>query len=363
MNNCLGIINLDEDERRMGELVNKRNLAAVPIGARYRIIDFSLSNMKNSGIESIGIFVKTNARALVDHLKNGRPWDLHRKNGLKVFNFSDEDLVFDDVHSFAENLEYIKNSKKEYVLLAPSYMICNIDYNKVLDEHKKSSNDITLIYKRVSTANEYFINCDALKIDEDRKLVSVEKNTGRRAKCSISMEMYIMSTELFIDIVLKSLRSGLYRKIKSFINEKLDELRVGCYEYNGYLACVNSLKSYYRVNMDLLNEKINDELFNDDRPILTKTKDEAPTLYTDDSKISNSIIANGCCIEGEVKNSIIGRRVHIHKGSKIEDCVILQQSNINKNCRLSNVIVDKGGVIEECECFIGNEITPVVVGK
>lgn len=363
MNNCLGIINLDEDVRDMGELVKKRNLAAVPIAARYRVIDFILSNMKNSDVESIGIFVETKARALVDHLKNGRPWDLHRKNGLKVFNFSDEDLTFDDVHSFAEDMEYIKNSKKEYVLLAPSYMICNINYREILDEHKKLGNDVTLIYKNVSTANEYFINCDVLEINEDRKLVSVEKNTGNKANCNISMEMYIMSTELFIDIILKSIKGGLYRKVKTFINENLDKLNVKCYEYKGYLACVNSLKAYYNVNMELLNQEVNEELFGKDRPIVTKTKDEAPTLYTSDSEISNSIIANGCYIEGEVKNSIIGRRVHIHKGCKIENSIILQESDINKNSRLSKVITDKGCVVEEFECFIGRNDQPVVLGK
>ena len=148
--------------------------------------------------------------------------------------------------------------------------------------------------------------------------------------------------------------------MKTFINENLD---VECYEYKGYLACVNSLKSYYNLNMELLNQEVNEELFQKDRPIVTKTKDEAPTLYTSDSEISNSIIANGCYIEGEVKNSIIGRRVHIHKGCKIEDSIILQESDINKNSRLSKVITDKGSTIEEFECFIGSNNDPVVVGK
>ena len=176
MNNCLGIINLDENVRDMGELVKKRNLAAVPIAARYRVIDFILSNMKNSDVESIGIFVETKARALVDHLKNGRPWDLHRKNGLKVFNFSDEDLTFDDVHSFAEDMEYIKNSKKEYVLLAPSYMICNIDYEKIIDEHKDSGRDVTIVYKHLKESKSSFDDCNVLNIDEGGRVISIGEN-------------------------------------------------------------------------------------------------------------------------------------------------------------------------------------------
>lgn len=363
MNNFLGIINLDEDERNMGELVKKRNLAATPILARYRVIDFVLSNMTNSGIENINIFVKKNSRALVDHLKNGRPWDLHRRNGLRLFNFSNEDPAYDDIHAFADNLEFLKNSNKKYVLLAPSYMICNIDYTKVIKEHERLGNDITLVYKKTNKAKEFFVNCDVLNINENRKLVSVEKNTGSASNKNISMEMYIMSTDLFIDIVLKSIRNGLYKKVKEYISKNVDKLNIRCYEFEGYVACVNSLNSYYKINMELLNKKIRNELFDKDRPILTKTKDEGPTIYTDDSEVKNSIIANGCYIEGEVKNSIIGRRVHIKKGCKIEDSIILQNSDINKNVRLSNVITDKGAKVEEFECFIGAQDKPVVIGK
>lgn len=363
MNNFLGIINLDEDERNMGELVKKRNLAAVPIAARYRIIDFVLSNMTNSGIETIDIFVKNNSRALVDHLKNGRPWDLHRRNGLKVFNFSNEDPAYDDVHAFADNLEVLKHSKNKYVILSPSYMLCNIDYNEVIKEHERLGNDITLVYKNTDKAKEFFANCDVLNINKSGKLVSVEKNTGNVANRNISMEMYVMSTDLFIDIVLKSIRSGMYKKVKEYINKNLDNLNVGCYEFKGYVACVNSLSSYYKISMELLNKEVSSELFNKERPIQTKTKDEGPTIYTEDSKVKNSIIANGCYIEGEVKNSIIGRRVHIEKECKIEDSIILQNSDINKNVRLSNVITDKGAKVEEFECFIGSENQPVVIQK
>ena len=139
MKNCLGIINLDENESRMGDLVRDRSLASVPIAARYRIIDFVLSNMANSGVEGIGIFTKNKSRSLIDHLTNGRPWDLHRKkDGLRIFNFGDDDPVYDDVHNFADNMEFIRKSRKKYVLIAPSYMVCNIDYNEAYEYHIKS---------------------------------------------------------------------------------------------------------------------------------------------------------------------------------------------------------------------------------
>lgn len=362
MNNCVGIINLDENESRMGELVRNRSLAAIPIAARYRIVDFILSNMTNSGIECIGIFAKNKSRALIDHLKNGRPWDIHRKrDGLKVFNFGYGDLDFEDVHNFSDNIEFIKYSRKKYVMLAPSYMICNIDYNKVLDKHVKSRNEITVVYKNINNADRDFINCNILNIDGQERLLSVGENTGSEYTAKVNMEMYIMSTALFIDIVEESIRSGMYRKIKEFISSNLNKIKVGGYEFTGYLACINSLNSYYSFNMDLLKKRVNRELFFEGMPIFTKTKDESPTHYTEKSSVKNSIIANGCYIEGEVKNSVIGRRVYIAKGAKVENCIILQNTVIGQNATLSRVIADKGSDIKAGESYIGSERWPVVI--
>jgi glucose-1-phosphate adenylyltransferase len=247
--------------------------------------------------------------------------------------------------------------------MAPSYMICNIDYKKAIEEHKKSRNDITMIYKNVNNADKYFIGCNVLNINESRKLLSVGENLGRESKSNIDMEMYIMSTELFIDIVLESIRSGMYRKIKQFIKSNLDKISVGCFEFKGYLACVNSLNSYYSSNMDLLKKRVNNELFYEGKPIFTKTKDEAPTQYGRESNVTNSIIANGCYIGGEVKNSIIGRRVYIEEGAKIENCIILQNSIIGKEAILKNVIADKRSKVKEEEIYKGSNSCPVVIEK
>ena len=362
MNDCLGIINLDEKENRMGELVTNRPLASVPIAARYRIIDFVLSNMTNSGIECIGIFAKNKSRSLMDHLTNGRPWDLHRKkDGLKVFNFGDDDPSYDDVHNFLDNIAFVKYSRKEYVLLSPSYMICNIDYDKALKEHKRSNNDITVIYKNVNNAHKSFYSCETLNIDDNNRVISIGENLGNNIDANISMEMYIMSTELFIDIVHESVSNGMYRKIKQFIHSNLDNMRVGSYRFDGYLSCINSLNSYYNANMDLLKDDVNSELFYDGKPIYTKVKDEPPTHYTESSLVSNSIIANGCLIEGEVKNCVISRRVFVAKNSKLENCVILQNSVIGQNASLENLIADKGTEIKEGKKYNGSNVWPLVM--
>lgn len=366
MKNCLGIINLDENESKMGEIVRNRSLASVPIAGRYRIIDFVLSNMANSGIEGIGIFTKNKSRSLINHLTNGRPWDLHRKkDGLRVFNFGDNDPLYDDVHNFADNIEFIKQSRKEYVLIAPSYMICNIDYNDVIKHHVKSKNDITVVYKEVYNVGEKFIDCEVLNLDNENRVKSIGQNIESRRgdSLNISMEMYIMRMDTLTDMVYKSVKSGMHRKIKQCISSNLNNLSVGGFEFKGYLSCINSSKSYFDMNMELLNKDVNKELFYDKNPIYTKSQDESPTQYTKKSKVSNSIVANGSFIEGTLENCVVGRRVHIAEGTVLKNCVILQNSVIGANANMSKVIANKGTIVEKDQSIIGTEDNPVTIQR
>lgn len=362
MENCIGIINLDENEDRMGALVKKRPLASVPIAGRYRVIDFILSNMTNSGIESIAIFTKNKSRSLMDHLANGRPWDLHRKkDGLKFFNFENEDPSYDDVHCFLENLDCIKLSKKEYVLLAPSYMIANIDFREFIRTHKKSKNDISIMYKSVNTAKKEFIGCDVLNINSNNRIESIGENIGSNNEVNVSMEIFCMRTDLFIDIIYDCIKYGRNRKVKNYIKDNLDKLNVKAYEFKGYLQCVNSLNSYYNINQQLLEPTVIKELFYDNKPIYTKTKDEAPTKYCENSEVVNSIIANGCYIEGKIENSIVSRRVYVGEGVTLKNCIILQNTKIGDNAVLEGVITEKGATIKEGERYVGSAESLVVI--
>ncbi|MDV4152622.1 glucose-1-phosphate adenylyltransferase subunit GlgD [Clostridium sp. AL.422] len=364
MKNCLGIINLDESESRMGELVRYRTLASVPLSARYRIIDFILSNMTNSGIESIGIFTENKSRSLINHLTNGRPWDLHRKrDGLRIFNFGDYHPNVDDVHNFSDNIEFIEHSRKEYVLISPSYMICNIDFNDVLRYHIKSRNDVTMIYKDVYTADKAFLECQILNINDDNRVISIGENIGREKKARINMEMYIMKIDLFKNIIHECIRSGIHKKIKGYIATNLRDLKVGAFEFDGYLSCVNSIKSYFNTNLDILNQNINKELFYSNKPIYTKSQDEPPTLYTETSLASNSIVANGSYIDGEIKNCIIGRHVTVENGARLDNCIIMQNCKIGKDVVMSNVIADKGTVISENKIVKGTNEYPVTIQR
>ncbi len=242
-------------------------------------------------------------------------------------------------------------------------MICNIDLTEVMKFHEKNINDITIVYKTVSNADKSFIDCDVINVDSNDNIISVGENIGSEKESNINMEIFLMRKDLFIEIIYECIKTGLDRKVKNCIYRNLDKLKVKAYKFDGYLSCINSLEAYYKANMDLLNVRINNELFFDNGPIYTKSKDEGPTKYTKDSNVVNSIIANGCYIEGTVENCIISRRVHIHKDVHLKDCIILQNSTINAHSKLQNVITDKCTNITKGEELKGARNYPLVIER
>ncbi len=364
LTNYMGILNLNENETNIISLTKNRPLASIPIAARYRIIDFALSNMVNSGLKNIGVFTQSKSRSLVDHLGSGKPWDLDRRlNGLFVFNFGIASTSLNDAEMIWNNMEYIYRSKEENVIICPSYMIGNIDYIKAVKYHEERNQDITVIYKNIKTGTKEFLNCDVLNIDENNNVLSVGKNTGAYDSLNISMEMFIMKKDLLISLINKCVQTGSYCTIKDAIYKSIKDLSLTAYEFKGYLQCINSISAYYKANMDLLNLKTTKELFFTNGPIYTKIKDEPPTKYSHESRVKNSIIADGCIIEGIVENSIISRAVSVHSGAEIKNCIILQNCEIKENCKLFNVIMDKNVIVQKGTELTGDEEFPLVIEK
>ncbi len=361
---CMGVINLDENEDMILELARNRILASIPIAGRYRVIDFILSSMSNAGIENVGIFSKMACRSLTDHLGDGRPWDLNRRvEGIRVFNFSTLEPRVDDVYSFANNIEYFERSAQEYLLLTSSYMICNIDFNEVMDFHQQSGNDVTIVYKHVDDASDNFFLCEMLNLDEDGYVEGIGRNTGTNSEANICMEMYLMKKALFIDILTECVTSGRFRKIKNAVYNSLNRYKVRGFEYKGYLSCINSLHAYYMASMELLNIRVHKQLFLDERPIYTKTTTEIPAKYLDGNVVKNSMIGNGAIIEGSVKNSILFRKVHVGKGASVNNSIIFQGAVIGDGSKLNSIIVDKYVDIEPGKELKGDKNMPFVVNK
>lgn len=360
----MGILNLNEKEDNILNLTRNRTVASVPLAGRYRVVDFVLSNMVNSGIQNIGVFTKSKSRSLMDHLSGGKPWDLDRKRGgLFVFNFGIGNTSMEDVEMFRNNIDYLQLSRENNVILSSSYMICNIDYEEAVKFHEQSGKDITIIYKKADNCSKSFMDCDVLNINNENRVLSVGKNIGVQNENNICMEMFIMKKKTLIDLIYKCVTTGVCRKIKHAIYRTLEEYNVTAYEFKGYVECVNSIKSYYKINMDFLDVKVSNELFFNNGLVYTKVKDEAPTKYSYDSNVSNSLIANGCIIEGTVENSIISRRVRIKRGAVVKNCIIMQNCEIDEDAQLDNIITDKSIYIGKGKQLKGDREIPLVIEK
>ena len=364
LKNYMAVLSLNEKENNIKSLTNDRPLCTIPIGGRYRIIDFMLSNLVNSNIENIGLLAPFSSRSLVDHVGSGKPWNLNRKiSGLFIFNGGSKGSFVSDIEILKTNLEYLYRSKHEYVILSSSNMICNIDYKFAAKYYEASGADITIIYKKANNGKTNFMDCNVLNIDKDNTVLSVGENIGTEDNLNISMDMFIMKKELLIAIEKKCVQLGFWVSLREWIYKNLKENKVNAYEFIGYVGCINSITSFYKVNNDMLNPAINRELFFENGQIYTKIMDEPPTRYFNECKVTNSLVANGCLIKGTVQNSIISRKVTIGEGAAIKDCVIMQNCEIKENVVLHNVIIDKNNVIDVDKELKGLKEYPLVIEK
>ncbi|MDE3840012.1 glucose-1-phosphate adenylyltransferase [Bacillus methanolicus] len=327
----LGVIDATTYYDQLEELIVHRSLAAVPIAGRYRLIDFVLSNMVNSEIESVAIFPKFQYRSLMDHLGSGKNWDLNRKrDGLFFFPSPTLDGLRNGIGSFyhfAANIDYFYRSRQEYALIANCFTVFNMDFRPVLEWHIKSGCDITEIF-----------------------------HEGK------SLEMYLVKTSLLIELIESYEKTG-YTCMRDVVTDIHHSYKICNYEYKGFAVMINSIEKYYSASMSILEPPIWKQLFHKERPIYTKVKDEPPTRYFKGANVKNSMIANGCLIEGKVENSIIFRGVKIGKNSIIKNSIVMQKCQIGDNCVLDSVILDKDVKVEEGTVMAANASSPYIIRK
>ncbi|MDZ5472632.1 sugar phosphate nucleotidyltransferase [Bacillus sp. 31A1R] len=330
-NKLLGVIDATTYHEDLEELILHRSLAAVPFGGRYRLIDFILSNMVNSGIKSVAIFPKFQYRSLMDHLGSGKNWDLNRKrDGLFFFPSPIIDGSSKGIGSFnhfAANIDFFHRSTQEYALISNCFTVFNMNFKPVLKWHVNSGCDITEI-----------------------------RNNSK------SLQMYLVKTSLLMDLIENRDMTG-YTCMRDVVTDINHAYKLCHYEYSGYAKQIDSIQAYYETSMNLLKPDVWKQLFLKDQPIYTKVKDEPPTRYLKGAFVRNSMIANGCLIEGNVENSLISRAVKIGKGSTVKNCIIMQKSQIGENCVLESVILDKDVKIEPGTIMIGSVESPYVIRK
>lgn len=364
----MGIINLNEPEEYLGDLTRGRPLAAVPFGGRYRLIDFVLSNMVNSGISNVGLFVQHKYRSLMDHLRSGKEWDLARKRDglfflLPAYSRFPMQMHRGDVEDMYANLDYISNSRQKYVVISGVNMLTNLDYRAALDFHLEKAADVTVLYTPADCTRQDCSKANVLELDDESRVLDIKQYGQRRANQPMSMEMFIMEKELLIDLINESISQGDSDFVKHCIIKNCSRLKMVGYHHAGYVGRIVSLQSYFQHSMSLLDPEIWQELFFQSGYIYTKVKDEPPSKYMPCAQVSNSLVAGGCHIEGRVENSILFRGVKVHKGAHIKNSIIMQKGEIEAGAMLSNVICDKDVRITAEKQLKGEFSYPLVVKK
>lgn len=372
-NDMLGLIFAENPEVSMGELTNHRALAAVPFGGRYRIIDFILSNMVNSSVINVGIATTYNHQSLSDHLETGKAWDLDRKNnGLFILppkesrDTAPERKGGLDIINGAKN--YFDRSRQEYVVVSDCNTICNISFDNALRKHIETEADITMICSKAGKLSQAELKRNILlDVNDDGVIEDIQVYPSKQ-KSNMTMtymHMFIIRKELLIDLTDDAVAHGKHYISKDIFLANMKKLKFCAYEFSGYQLKIDDVKSFFTANLQLLDKNVRDELFGykSGMPIYTKVKDTVPTRYGTGAQVSNSMIADGCLIEGTVKNCILFRGVHIAKGASVENCIIMQNSEVMENCMMSNVIFDKEVVLRSGKKLIGQDTYPMVIGK
>ncbi len=367
--NILGLIFPNINDICIPELTAERAIASVPFGGKYRLIDFTISNMVNAGIANVGIVAEKKFASLMDHLGSGKAWDLSkRRGGLTILSpYSHGAENFNTTMECLYNVKgFIEDAGEEYVLLTTGNTVFNCDYGQMISQHLETGADITVMYVHGKIPKGFYSPL-VIKTDTDNKITDIVmspkiENSGEVA-CDYICSTAFMKKSLLLDTLDDCISRNNLDFRRNWILESYRKCNVYGYEFTGYISSATSLDTYFKANMSLMDPKVRADLFNEDRPIFTKVRDDMPSKYGLGSSVKNSLIAQGCVIEGEVVNSIISKGVYIGKDAKIENCIIMQDTKIGSNARLNYVICDKDVVIKNDRALMGYETYPIYIGK
>ena len=371
--NALGILFPNSYDSLVPDLVSERLMASIPFASRYRLVDFILSSMANCGIDNISLIVRRNYHSLMDHLGSGREWDLTRKNGglnlVPPFAEKTVSIYNGRVEALASILDFLKEQKEKYVVMADTNLAVNFDFNALIQAHMDSQADVTVAYREEPLPGDLTGHRDigkslyyTLAIDNGR-VTKMYMNSKEPGVQNFSMNIYIIDRELLIDQINTAYVRGQVFFERDILAPQIGRLNVQAFRYDGYVARISSMKSYFDENMKMLDDANVNALFYAGNPIYTKIRDDNPARYINGSKAANIMAADGCIIEGEVENSILFRGVKIGMGARVKNCVLMQDTVVEDGVKAEYVISDKNVKLTAGKEVRGAETFPVYIAK
>ena len=346
-----------------------RTLSAARFAGRYRLVDFMLSNMVNSDIYTIGMILNSNYQSLIGHIGMGKAWDLARKTGGVTFF---PPYLADARQSVNSELdgplqraaEFIAEANAEYIVLADSSVAYSMDYRAAIESHRKNGADVTAIYTKKQITPGERENTVVFDITKGGRISGVDHAPYSNAEMNVSLGAYIMRKKYFIQLTSGEKNCGMPRFSCVLVAGALDRLNVMAYEFKGYSAHICSIETYFHYNMEMLDIEKRNALFEyEGRRIFTNRRDSLPTKYGKQALISNSIISDGCQIDGMVDNCIISRNVRIAAGAAVKNCILQEGTVIEKDAELDWLITDRGVIISKNRSMMGYSTYPVYIER
>ncbi len=341
---------------RLDILSERRSKPAVPFAGKFRIIDFALSNCCNSGIFQIGILTQYLPLSLNEHIGVGKPWDLDRRDSFVTLLQPNNSWYEGTADAIRKNLEFVKRYASKYVLILSGDHIYKMDYSKMIEQHKQTGADLTIAAKIVPL--EEASRFGVLETDSNLKINKFVEKPAQPKSNKASMGIYVFSTQALIDAIeahpdIVDLDFGTH-----IIPDMIENKNVYAYEFYDYWMDVGTYDSYLETNLELCGECALD-LYDPSWKIYTKSEDLPPVRVGDKAEINNSLISNGCRIDGKIHHSVLSPGVVVGEGTVIKDSVILNDVKIGKNCYIEKTIIDKETVISNNSVIgTGKDFTP-----
>lgn len=376
--NYAAILNLVEDEEQLLPLTRRRPVASLPFACRYRLIDFPFSSLTNAEARSAALFISGTGRSLYDHIRSGITWGLDNLVGGGVFTHSQLKLKssIDDKYRYGEEYysdheNYLRRSKADYTIITGSRIVANVQINAMRNYHVQKRSDITVAYKRMPR-NEVKedTSYSAYRFESDngvtiKEIIPIKDLPHDETPIAFGLDFLIARTEVVLDYLNELKAKNLLVSVENVLKIAIqrETTSINGYEYTGYMKAIEDIKSYFEANMDMLDEKNFNALFYREAPVLTKSKNSAPTYYGKDSSVNHSLLANDSEIYGSVQNSLVFRKGFICQTAEINHSILMQGSYVDEGAYLNYVILDKHVHVEKGAHLEGTPDKPIVVPK
>ncbi len=365
--NVMGII--FANDQLLGELTNKRTMASLPFGGRYRQVDFHLSNMAAAGIRHVGIISRHSYQSLMNHIGSGEEWGLTLEEGGLEFLTPFAMSTTASYRGKLENLYYAMDfleygPKDEYVVMADSAIISNLDLGAIIDSHIASGKDITVVTK-AGVANGAKQLDLSLKLDAKGEISDMAVDYVAPEGYLASMDIFVLSKELLMHKVKEFVARNLFHMDRDLVlgSWQKGEISINVYQFDGVALYNESVEEYFRNSLSLITKEIRHDIFHGNHPVYTKVRDRVPTYYGEDCDIEDCIVADGCILEGEAENCVLFRQVTLEEGAEIENCVIMNNCHIGAGSELSYVILDKDVTVRPGSKLAGTSFAPIIIKR